>query len=379
MLRTNPITFSSKNVKNHFSYRSLNNSKIKTNSLFRSYSSSSKIRILKSTSTNPWFNLATEEWIFNDMDPQVSTLFLWRNDKTVVIGRHQNPWKECNIQKMEEDGVYLARRKSGGGAVYQDLGNTCFTFLSSRDEYNKDRNNEIINQALRDGFGIQAVPSGRNDIHVDGKKISGSAFKQTHDRAFHHGTMLIDIDTSKMQQYLNPNKAKLQSKGVSSVASRVLNLGPEFGVTHDAFCQSMQDAFQKYHGVSSCEIETLEKQRLESIPYLKEHYEQLKNWDWRFGQTPQFSHNFETRFDWGIMDIHVESQKGIITQVKVFSDTLFPQIVDQLEHNLLQKRYSTDGIHEAMKQVKDNLKKEDAPEQIQQYMDELENWLVKQL
>lgn len=102
------------------------------------------------------------------------------------------------------------RRQSGGGAVYQDLGNSCFTFLSSKSDFDIDRNTQIITNALRNSFGIEAEKSGRNDITVGGKKISGSAFRKTSDRSFHHGTLLVDVDLEALQRYLNPSKAKLQ-------------------------------------------------------------------------------------------------------------------------------------------------------------------------
>lgn len=111
---------------------------------------------------------------------------------------------------MEEAGVALVRRQSGGGAVYQDLGNSCFTFLSSKEEFDIDRNMKIITSALKSGFAIEAEKSGRNDITVGGKKISGSAFRKTADRSFHHGTLLVDVDLEALQNYLNPSKAKLQ-------------------------------------------------------------------------------------------------------------------------------------------------------------------------
>ena len=108
-----------------------------------------KLRILKSAVTNPWFNLATEDWIFNTLNPDSHTLFLWRNSETVVIGRSQNPWVECKIDKMEADDVFLARRQSGGGAVFHDLGNTNFTFLSPKDDYDQAANFTIIINALK--------------------------------------------------------------------------------------------------------------------------------------------------------------------------------------------------------------------------------------
>jgi len=169
------------------------------------------LRILKSSVTNPWFNLATEDWIFQALDANSHTLFLWRNSETVVIGRSQNPWVECKIDKMEADDIFLARRQSGGGAVFHDLGNTNFTFLSPKDSYDQDANFTIIINALKK-LGIEADLSGRNDMQVGDKKISGSAFKHAADRSFHHGTLLVNANMQKLGDYLNPHPLKLKAK-----------------------------------------------------------------------------------------------------------------------------------------------------------------------
>lgn len=285
------------------------------------------------------------------MDPDVHTLFLWRNSPTVVIGKHQNPFKECHLQKMEQDGVLLVRRKSGGGAVFQDLGNSCFTFLSSRRDYDVKRNMNIICNALKT-FGVNAEPTGRNDITVDNKKISGSAFKLAADRAFHHGTLLINVDKDGMEKYLNPNKAKLKSKGVESVRARVLNLqevNPQ--INHESLTAAIiQSFFATYQ--SSCTPEYLDKAKLETIDSLKRYFNEYQDWNWRYGQTPDFEHNLETRFDWGIMDVHFQSSGGKITAVKIFSDTLYPQLVDECQKALTGAPYSSSGILTALEKAK---------------------------
>ncbi|VTP62051.1 Lipoate-protein ligase A [Serratia rubidaea] len=123
------------------------------------------LRVLISDSYDPWFNLAVEECIFREMSTQ-KILFLWRNAETVVIGQSQNPWKECNTRRMEQDGIRLARRSSGGGAVFHDLGNTCFTFMAGKPGYDKSVSTQIILQALAT-LGIRATASGRNDLVID--------------------------------------------------------------------------------------------------------------------------------------------------------------------------------------------------------------------
>ena len=174
----------------------------------------SSLRLFISDSFDPWFNLAVEECIFRQMPADQRVLFLWRNNDTVVIGRAQNPWKECNTRKMESDHIKLARRSSGGGAVFHDKGNTNFTFMAGKPEYDKTVSTNIILSGLS-RLGISVSASGRNDLVVnceDGeRKISGSAYRETKDRGFHHGTVLINADLSRLADYLNPDPKKLQA------------------------------------------------------------------------------------------------------------------------------------------------------------------------
>lgn len=328
-----------------------------------------EIRVLRSDVTDPWFNLATEDWIFRELDPRQHVLFLWRNADTVVIGRHQNPWKECKVQKMEEDGVYLSRRQSGGGAVFHDLGNSNFTFLSAKERYNQEDNFRIIVTALAQ-LGITAEKSGRNDILVDGRKVSGSAFKHTKERSFHHGTLLIDADLTRLQDYLNPQKAKLVSKGIKSVRSRVANLREYIpDLDHDRICEAVMEVFFDYHG-NRCEVEHLDHETLAAIPSLNEYYEQMKAWEWRFGNTPEFNHTMETRFDWGNMDVHIDAKRGRIEQAKIYSDSLFPEMVDALMAELPGHRYDPEELKEAVVGVADIFPKQ------RKELEEFAGWLA---
>ena len=217
------------------------------------------VDVLLAESNDIMFNLATEEYIFEHVDVVNPILFLWRNSPTIIIGKHQNPWKECHVQKLEDDGVVLARRKSGGGCVYQDLGNSVFSFINPIDfekEDFKTLNNEVLINALSE-FGVKGEASGRNDLVVDGKKVSGSAYKLklgkkdgSGRRSLHHGTMLLDLELGALGKYLNPNKKKLESKGVASVVSRVMNLREEVpDITHDSWNAALERAFvSKWQG-----------------------------------------------------------------------------------------------------------------------------------
>lgn len=337
---------------------------------------SQKVRVLIADTFDPWFNLATEDWIFRDMDPNIKVLFLWRNSDTVVIGRFQNPWTECNTAKMDEDDVKLARRQSGGGAVFHDLGNTNFTFMSGKETYDKTENHEIINRALAH-FGVKSYASGRNDICVDmedgPRKISGSAFKETKDRAFHHGTLLINANLSRLANYLNPDKKKLVSKGVQSVRSRVANL-TEFNsdISHDALCDQIIKQFLNFYD-ADCEIEYLDYDYLKTVPELNEYYHKLKDWKWRFGETPKFTHKLEERFSWGGVEVHIDSHKGLIKDAKIFSDSLHPEMIETLCTQLIGKEYNSQGVAMACAASAIELP------MIEEYIREFSDWLGKKI
>ncbi|MBH0084894.1 lipoate--protein ligase [Psychrobacter sp. SCQQ22] len=302
-----------------------------------------KLRILKSAVTNPWFNLATEDWIFQALDPDSHTLFLWRNSETVVIGRSQNPWVECKIDKMEADDVFLARRQSGGGAVFHDLGNTNFTFLSPKDDYDQAANFTIIINALKK-LGIDADLSGRNDMQVGDKKISGSAFKHAADRSFHHGTLLVNANMQKLGDYLNPHPLKLKAKGIKSVRARVANL-VEFNekINHDTLSDAIIGAFCEYHG-ETAPVEALDEASLAKQPTLNTYYQKMADWDWRFGKTPEFTHHIETRFDWGIIDLHLDVKQAVIREVVIFSDALNVELIDLLKETLTDSKYNHSDV-----------------------------------
>ena len=340
-----------------------------------------KLRVLISDTFDPWFNIATEDWIFRDMlsaseVAETQTLFLWRNENTVVIGRFQNPWTECNTAKMEEDKIILARRQSGGGAVFHDLGNTNFTFLSSKASFNKAVNNKIITNAIN-SFGLNCYASGRNDLLVetpDGeKKISGSAFKETIDRSFHHGTLLINADMAKLGQYLNPNKKKLESKGITSVRARVANLQEiNIQINHEVLCERIiQEFFNHYQ--SECTIEILDHNYLLTLPKLQEHFLRMSNWDWRFGEAPSFNHQMSERFAWGSIDVHLDVHKAIVEKVQIFSDSLHPEMIELLMAALKNISYTKDAFRISIDRVKIELP------MIEDYLQEFEEWILKEI
>ena len=175
-----------------------------------------KITYIESNQFSPYRNLAVEEYLLLHCEDKECILYLWQNQNTVVIGRNQNAWKECRTTKLEEEGGHLARRLSGGGAVYHDLGNINFTFLISKEEYDLDRQLQVIIGAM-EILGLKAEKSGRNDILIDGKKFSGNAFYEQEKHCYHHGTIMVGVNMETLSRYLTVSKDKLKSKGVDSV------------------------------------------------------------------------------------------------------------------------------------------------------------------
>jgi lipoate-protein ligase A len=292
-----------------------------------------KLKLFYSDSLNPHLNLATEEWLFQSVDPQSQILFLWRNEETVVIGRNQNPWSECNLARMKEDGVHLARRTTGGGAVFHDLGNTNFTFLSPKEGYRRENNIAVVLNALKP-FGIEGYASGRNDLFLDAedgpRKFSGSAYREKTDRAFHHGTLLLHADLARLGRYLTPNPKKLLAKGKESVRAQVMNLRERFpSLDHAAIVAALAESFEGYYG-EKAEVQHLSMESLREIPELKSQYELLSSFDWLYGRTLEFTQRIDGYHPLGFFDFHFRVENAVVVELQVFSDCLYPSLVDEL-------------------------------------------------
>ena len=306
-----------------------------------------RLLIAESRLTDPHHNLALEETLLQQADDAV-ILYLWQNQNTVVIGRNQNPWKECRTALLTEEGGILARRLSGGGAVFHDLGNLNFTFLMPQPCYDLDRQLEVICMAVR-SFGIQAERSGRNDILVNGRKFSGNAFYKNGRQAYHHGTILIDADMEKLGRYLSPSKAKLAAKGVDSVRSRVGNLRELNGaITVETMKAALTQAFSKVYGGSVEKIEAFPD------PTLVQRY---RSWEWNYGQRLPFSAQWEERMDFGCVRIEAQVEHGVIRSAKVYSDAMDWQLPARLEEALIGSRLDRAALTEKAPEFKELFEK----------------------
>lgn len=286
-----------------------------------------ELGIYTSTGFDPHRNLAIEQYLLEHLHEGQCILYLWQNENTVVIGRNQNPWKECKATLLEQEGGHLARRLSGGGAVFHDLGNLNFTFLVPQNHYDLDRQLEVIQQAVG-SLGIPAERSGRNDILSGGRKFSGNAFYKNGKQAYHHGTLLVDADMEKLNRYLTPSKLKLQAKGVDSVRSRVVNLrelNPK--ITIERLKSALAEAFSRVYGLPAAVIgeDEPDAAAVEALT--------LKNrsWDWLYGQKLPFTMDCQAHFPWGGVQIQLQVESGTIGQVKVYSDAMDWRLSQDLE------------------------------------------------
>ena len=284
-----------------------------------------KLQIIIGDQDNPYLNLAVESELLDNFLENTITLFLWRNKQTVVIGTNQNPYSECDVASLLNEGGHLARRRTGGGAVYHDLGNLNFSFIADKKIYDVKKQMQVIQKALLN-FNLETEVSGRNDITYQGRKFSGNAFAKTKYQGLHHGTILIKTDGERLQKYLKVKPAKLHKHGVKSVASRVINLSEVAEITSENIIPHLIKAFEEvYQGTATiinfndlCNEEAIKlSQKISSDEYL-------------FGKWKEFHTNKSETFDWGSVDIDldIDEENGIIKDINIASDSLEPASIE---------------------------------------------------
>lgn len=287
-----------------------------------------KIFVYNGRSVDPHVNLAIEKNLLDRVQPGECILYLWQNQNTVVIGRNQNAWAECRTTLLESEGGKLARRLSGGGAVFHDLGNLNFTFLVRDEDYDVDRQLSVIQQACALA-GIETEKSGRNDVLAQGRKFSGNAFYHHAGHAYHHGTLMVDVDKDKLGRYLSPPKAKLESKGVASVRSRVVNLKELCpSLTCDSMRKLMVEAFEKVYGLRASAMHLT----LDAMAEIEQTEALYRSWEYLYGNALAFTFQCEEKFDWGHITVQLEANSGTVTAAKVYSDAmdwLLPEAVEE--------------------------------------------------
>ena len=295
------------------------------------------LQFLISPQYDPFLNLAVETYLTDHQEKDTITLYLWKNQRTVVIGLNQNPFSECKVDTLLNDGGHLMRRRTGGGAVYHDLGNLNFSFVADKSLYDVRRQQGVIQKALQH-FGLEAEISGRNDLLCQGRKFSGNAFFNGTFNNLHHGTILIKTDGELMQRYLTVDTSKLQKHGVKSVSSRVVNLSELTDITSDSIIEPLLQAFQENYGMKA---KVLDFDELSKLAEVQSTRERITSHDYLFAKWEHFTTTKKARFPWGGVEIslHIDESKSIIDDIRIASDCLDTDTITEAE--TLLKGHST--------------------------------------
>lgn len=297
--------------------------------------------------TIPYNNIALEEYLMTNVKPKECILYLWQNRATVVIGRNQNPWKEADTAQLEADGGFLARRLSGGGAVFHDMGNLNFTFLVKEEDYDVEKQLKVILEAVKK-LGIKAEKSGRNDITIDGYKFSGNAFYTSKGNSYHHGTIMFKVNKEDVAKYLNVSRKKLQAKGIDSVRSRVANLtdfNPE--ITLEQLSNALIESFGEVYNLQP---EQLPDNRIDNQAVAKAA-EGFASYEWKYGKSINFTYQIEERFNWGEIEINLKVEQGKIEECLIYSDSLNPHYIDALTKALVNAQFNTTAMITAINEI----------------------------
>jgi lipoate---protein ligase len=303
--------------------------------------------------TDPRINLAIEEYVLEHLKiEQESYLLFYINEPSIIIGKHQNTVEEIHVDYIRQHGIHVVRRLSGGGAVYHDLGNLNFSFLTKDDGKsfaNFRKFTEPVIQALQK-LGVNAELSGRNDILIEGKKVSGNAQFSRRGRMFSHGTLMLDVDLDQVGKALHVKQEKIQSKGIKSVRSRVANISEFLNkpITMEQFRSSLLHSI--FDGVNP-----IPKYVLTDTDWAKIHQiskNRYQNWDWNFGESPEFNVKQTKRFPIGSIDVRLNvGERGVIKSCKIYGDFFGIGDVRDVENRLENTRYDRDHLEQALQDI----------------------------
>lgn len=303
---------------------------------------------METGSTNPAYNLAFEEYILSHKKSG-DYLLLWQNDNTIVIGQNQNTEEEINREFVEKHGIHVVRRTTGGGAVYHDLGNLNYSFITDageKESINFRRFAEPVVETLR-ALGLDAEASGRNDILVSGCKVSGTAQRILGSRVLHHGTLLFCSNPEMIAGALKVDPEKFKSKAVKSVRSRVGNI--KSFLTREMELPEFRDYLKKTLSGTGFVQETLTPEEIKEVLKLKA--EKYDTWEWNFGRSPQYERKNRRRFDGGTLECRLTVAEGFIRDIKFYGDFLATQPMDEAEKQLLGARFEPEQIMDALSRV----------------------------
>ncbi|WP_335870116.1 lipoate--protein ligase [Bacillus sp. 2205SS5-2] len=298
--------------------------------------------------TDPQINLAIEEFALKHLDIDETYFLFYINEPSIIIGKNQNTIEEINTEYVENEKLHVVRRLSGGGAVYHDLGNLNFSFITKDDGesfHNFKKFTEPVIKAL-EKLGVNAELSGRNDIMANGRKISGNAQFSTKGRMFSHGTLLFDSEIENVVSALKVRKDKIESKGIKSIRSRVANIVEflEEKITIEEFrALLLQYIFNGEENIQ--EYQLIEKDWAKIHHISQERYQ---NWDWNYGKSPKSNVHHSHRFPIGSIDVRLDVNKGKIEQCKIYGDFFGIGDVEDIEEKLVGIRYEKQDVEQAL-------------------------------
>lgn len=300
--------------------------------------------IYHTTHTNPYFNLATEQFLM-DRHPTEPIFMLWRNEASVIIGKNQNAYAELDLEYVRDKGIKVVRRLTGGGAVFHDLGNVNFTFIVPEcREIDFAHFTEPVITALRE-LGTDAMLSGRNDITIDGAKVSGNAACVYNGCTMHHGTLLFSADLSRLAGALKPNPAKIRSKGITSVRSRVTNISSHLSkpMSAENFLSFIENYASRRYGVEPQNFTDDECAEIAALADAR-----YSRWEWNFGKSNAFEAMYAHYFEFGTVEVSVTLEHGMIQALSIGGDFFGTRDVAELSEALIGVRCDMDSIGNAI-------------------------------
>ena len=308
--------------------------------------------IVANASTNPYFNIALDAWLVRSAKPGQEYVMLWQNEPAVILGRFQNTYEEVDVDFAEAHQIAIVRRISGGGAVYQDLGNMNFSLIAET-RLHPFNDYEAFTRPVLDTlleFGVKAELTGRNDITIEGAKFSGNAQFRSGTHVLHHGTILFDEDLEVVPKVLTPPTDKIASKGIKSVRSRVTNVRPHLppGTTMKDVQERLLHHIGRHNGGIAG---TLVIGPDEAAAVDREVQARFGQWDWNFGASPPFNFRNRVRFPKGAVEVRLDASHGRIQSAKIYGDFLADRDIGPVEGALVDIPFSRRSMEEALAQL----------------------------
>lgn len=303
--------------------------------------------------TDPYVNLALEEYVLQNFGDQDTYLLFYINEPSIIIGKNQNTVEEINTDYVDANNIKIVRRLSGGGAVYHDEGNLNFSFITKDDGdsfHNFAKFTEPVVQALNN-MGVPAELIGRNDLLIEGRKFSGNAQFSTKGRMFSHGTLMFDSEIEHVVSALNVKEEKIESKGIKSIRSRVANIS-EFldeKITMKQFKETILRFIFNVDDIADVPTYELSEQDWDNIYKLSA--DRYQKWEWNYGRSPAYNKQASHKFPSGLLDVRLDVKKGKIENCKIYGDFFGLGDVHDVEKSLIGVRHERQAISEALEEV----------------------------